>query len=142
MPININYFEDVLGVREILIPEGLFRLPSEAQQETEKTSLLFLSLKVLTPAEQNLFDKIAAATKLPQQQIQHQVLNFEQLDTDNLSAQQIIFLGAPPHALIEQLERNLAGSLTQISSLEEMINVPALKKKAWESLQIVLKQIH
>ena len=131
MPININYFEDVLGVREVLIPES----------ENEKISLLFLSLKALTPAEQNLFDKIVAATKLPLQQVQHQILDWDRLWSDNLSYQQIVFLGEPPQALIEQSERNSDGSLTQISSLEEMINVPVLKKKAWESLQIVLKKI-
>lgn len=129
-----KYLEEVLGVKEVLLP-----LADSAS--VDSLQILFCSAEKPSNPELMLFEKIAGAMKL--QSDQYRLVNLaEPLPLPWPTVLGIVFFGEG--AWTQDFLKNYSTNLptAQVASLSAMTMNASLKKQAWESLQLIMKQIN
>lgn len=139
----IRYLNDVLGVKQILLPI-LSNSSNEAEQvSVESLKVLFVCAEKYSSEAQDLFNKMIAAMKLENNQIelincrQKSLIDFE---IEILSCQAVVFF---TEEALEWKQLVQAKSVFNVQTFgpEYLLKNPQFKKRTWEQLQTVMAAI-
>lgn len=137
----LQYFNQVLGIREILVPI----VPvAEIQPDVEVNSVsssvvLFIDDQPWNAQAQSLFEKICEAMKLESGSVQ--VLFAVNESRPSLHLKSLASIATVVFS--KKIASEFKGeNIFAISSPNEMLNNPSLKKQAWADLQKVMLAVH
>ncbi len=139
----IRYLTDVLGVKQVLLPQ-LGELQSiESTLEARPLKILFVYSESLSTEAQDLFYKMIAAMKLEKNQIelmscrQKSLIDFE---IEILSCQAVVFF-TDESLEWKQLAQSKSVFCVQAFGPEYLLKHSQYKKQTWERLQKVMAAI-
>lgn len=139
----IRYLNDVLGVKQVLLPQLVVSQLEESSLQVRPLKILFVCSESLSVDAQELFYKMVAAMKLEKNQIElvncHQksLIDFE---IEILSCQAVVFF--TDEALDwKQLAQSESFFNVQAFGPEYLLKNPQYKKQTWEQLQKVMAAI-
>ncbi len=133
----IQYFEQVLGIREfIATPLQSSSEPVNQVENTLPRLVLFVDQKPWTASASDLFEKMKLAMKLENVETQT-------VFTDQMSAADFQLLTLKAHTVIsfcEELSKSIQNeNLFMTVSPQKLLESPELKKQAWADLQNVMR---
>ncbi len=136
----VQYFSQVLGIRQVMVSPELDVSPSlELVENKRKVMVLFIDDKPWTVATADLFKKMHQAMKLTSDQVQ---VFFLDPESASVSKSDLQLKALSASAVVNFSHEALEGLPTDIQfhtvSPSRLIEDPSLKKEVWSELQKVM----
>jgi len=131
-----DYCQQVLGLREVVWP---FRGPDRVQV---RLALLTEPAEDSAADSRELLDKMILALKLPAEVVAQESLSLAEIPAEIEWLEGLSAVVVLSETLFQFLSSNYPNmKLFQCPSPQEMLKNPALKRDAWETLKLALKNL-